>query len=138
MSFQEAPSNILPPEAVIFTPQLIQRPCRAPDPIAENKAFHDLAQCLVTDADGFLDRLVEVALRLCEGDTVGISVESTDAEGNPVFRWIAIAGKLKDMVGGTTPRNFSPCGVCVDSHQPILMRHLSLAYPYLNDTPLPL
>src|ERR1700757_1478613 len=115
-------SPFLSPEAVIFTPQLVQRPCRPANIVEENKAFHELARCLASDPDHFLDRLVEVALRLCDAHTVGISVESTDAEGNQVFRWVAIAGELKEMVGGTTPRQFSPCGICVDQKQPLLMR----------------
>jgi GAF domain-containing protein len=126
-----------PPEAVIFTPQLVYRACRAANLLEENKAFHELAQCLVSNPDQFLDRLVEVALRLCDGDTVGISVESTDDDGNGVFRWVAMAGELKKMIGGTTPRNFSPCGICVDQNQPVLMKDLARAYPYFQEAPVP-
>jgi GAF domain-containing protein len=85
--------------------------------------------------DQFLDRLVNVSLKLCDGDTVGISLESNDADGKEIFRWIAIAGELKEMVGGTTPRNFSPCGICVDLKQPLLMKDLAQAYPYFQDAP---
>ena len=130
-------SPTLPPEAVIYTPQLVYRSWRPPNPLEENKAFHELAQCLVSNPDEFLDRLVEVALRLCDGDTVGISMESTDSDGKEIFRWVAIAGTLKEMVGGTTPRNFSPCGICVDQNQPLLMKDLARAYPYFNDAPVP-
>ena len=127
----------LPPEGVIFTPQLVYRACRAPNLVAENNAFHELAQCLVSNPDGFLDLLVEVALRLCNADTVGISVESTDNDGKEIFRWVAIAGELKAMIGGTTPRNFSPCGICVDQNQPLLMKDLARAYPYFYEAPVP-
>lgn len=130
-------SPTLSPEAIIFTPQLIQRPCRAANLAEENKAFHELARCLASEPDAFLDRLVQVALGLCDADTVGISVESTDAEGNPIFRWIAIAGELQQMIGGTTPRDFSPCGLCVDRKQPMLMKDLGLAYPYFQSAPKP-
>ncbi|HWR14789.1 MAG TPA: GAF domain-containing protein [Terriglobales bacterium] len=125
------------PSAVIFTSQLVYRPCRVANPKEENEAFHELAQCLISDPNRFLDRLVEVARRLCQADTVGISMESTDAEGRAVFRWITMAGDLKDWAGGTTPRDFSPCGICVDHNQPTLMRDLARAYPYFNDAPLP-
>jgi signal transduction histidine kinase len=137
MEQQRNTDPALPPEAVISTSQLVYRACRAPNPTEENKAFHELAQCLVSNPDGFLDRLVEVALRLCDGDTVGISVESTDDKGKKVFRWVAIAGELKEMMGGTTPRNFSPCGICVDQNRPLLMRDLARAYPYFYDAPVP-
>ena len=40
------------------------------------------------------------------------------------------------MIGGTTPRNFSPCGVCVDQNQPVLMADIGSVYGYFNDAPL--
>jgi hypothetical protein len=137
MDLEPNSSPTLPPEAVIFTPQLVYRNCRPSNPIEENKAFHKLALCLVSNPDGFLDRLVEVALKLCDGDTVGISVETTDAQGSPIFRWVAMAGELKGLVGGTTPRDFSPCGICVDQNQPLLMKDLARAYPYFRQAPMP-
>jgi signal transduction histidine kinase len=136
MEYNATPT--LTPDAVTFTSQLVQRPCRPANHIEENQAFHELAITLMSQPDQFLDRLVEVALRLCGAHTVGISVESTDTEGNQVFRWVAIAGELKEMVGGTTPRKFSPCGICVDQQQPLLMIDLAQAYPYLQDTRRPL
>ncbi len=137
MESQDSMNAAIPPDAVIFTPELVYRTCRAPNPDEENKAFHELALCLVSDPDGFLDRLVQVALKLCDGDTAGISVESTDGAGLPIFRWIAMAGELKGLTGGTTPRNFSPCGICVDQNQPVLMKDLARAYPYLMEAPAP-
>jgi GAF domain len=130
--------ELLPPSGVIVTPQLVYRACRPANLKEENEAFHELALCLVSEPDRFLDRLVEVALRLCQAGTVGISLESTDAEGKGIFRWIAMAGELKALIGGTTPRDFSPCGICVDQNQPTLMRDLVRAYPYLKDAPLPI
>ena len=81
---QTSPAS-LTPEAVIFTPQLVQRPCRPANLLEESKAFHGLAQCLALHPDQFLDRLVEVTLQLCDADTVGISVEATDDEGSRSF-----------------------------------------------------
>jgi signal transduction histidine kinase len=132
---QNAPP--LSPEAVIFTPQLVQRPCRPANLSEENKAFHELAQCLALHPEQFLNHLVEATLKLCDADTVGISVEATDDDGKPIFRWVAVAGELKEMVGGSTPRNFSPCGICIDRQQPLLLRDLDKAYPYFQQAPRP-
>ena len=125
------------PESVIATGLLVDRSCRSAHLQEENEAFHELASSFVTTPDRCLDRLVDIALRLCKADTVGISVEETDSQGAAIFRWIAIAGQLKHMVGGTTPRNFSPCGICLDTNAPLLMDRLDRAYPYFREAPLP-
>src|SRR4051812_6876580 len=99
--------------SVIITPELATRTPRAVNLHAETKAFSELADLYASDPDNFLKRLVEIARELCDGDTVGISVEEVDETGAKIFRWVAIAGDLEHLIGGTTPRNFSPCGVCV-------------------------
>ena len=124
-------------EAVIATPELNNRPFRAVNLEEERKAYSDLTNSFMSDPNSCLEKVVEVARRLCQADTVGISVEETNAQGEPIFRWVAIAGDLREMVGGTTPRNFSPCGVCVDTNQPLLMDGLDRAYPYFKSAPLP-
>jgi signal transduction histidine kinase len=124
-------------EHVVITPQLQQRASRYIDPEKENAAFRDLASHLADDPDKLLQKLVEIALNLCAADTVGVSVEEADENGGRIFRWVAMAGALKDLIGGTTPRNFSPCGVCVDQNQPLLMERLDRAYPYFGAAPLP-
>jgi hypothetical protein len=124
-------------EHVVITSQLQLRPSRRIDVQQENAAFRDLARHFAADPDKLLQRLVEIALDLCDADTVGISVEQTDDNGDKIFRWVAMAGALKQLIGGTTPRNFSPCGVCVDRNQPLLMERLDRAYPYFRKAPLP-
>ena len=106
-------------ETVVITSQLQQRAPRLHDLKKENQAFRELADQLAGSPDGILDRLVELTVELCDADTVGISLEETNEKGEPIFRWIAIAGELKRLKGGTTPRNFSPCGVCVDQNQKV-------------------
>jgi hypothetical protein len=124
-------------EHIVITPQLLQRPSRHIDAEKENDAFRELAQHLADDPDKLLQKLVEIALDLCEADTVGVSVEEIDDNGARIFRWVAMAGALKHLIGGTTPRDFSPCGVCVDQNQPLLMERLDRAYPYFGEAPLP-
>ena len=122
---------------VIITSDLQNRPSRDTDLQKENSAFRELADHLATDPKKFLERLVELARTLCGAGTVGISVEQTDVKGERIFLWVAMAGELKHMLGGTTPRNFSPCGICVDQRAPLLMDRLDRFYPYFREAPLP-
>jgi signal transduction histidine kinase len=124
-------------ESVVITGELQQRKSRPPNLKQENDAFHELANCLAKTPDQVLDRLVELTRELCHADTVGISLEGSNEAGQRIFRWIAMAGELKHLIGGTTPRNFSPCGVCVDTNQPLLMEGLDRFYPQFRDAPLP-
>jgi hypothetical protein len=123
--------------SVIITHELERRTPRAVNLQAETKAFRELADLFASDPENFLKRLVEVTRELCDGDTVGISVEQVDEKSAKIFRWVAIAGELKHLIGGTTPRNFSPCGVCVDQNSVLLMDRLDRAYPYFKEAPLP-
>ena len=50
-----------------------------------------------------------------------------------VFRWTALVGKLSAFEGATTPRNFSPCGVCLDQSSPVLMEQPERAYSWIAD-----
>jgi len=124
-------------ETIMITSDLQRRTSRTVNVQRENNAFHELADCLATKPDVVLDKIVDLALRLCDADTVGISLEEVDEAGEAIFRWVAMAGELKQLVGGTTPRNFSPCGVCVDQRQPILMDRLDRVFPYFKTAPLP-
>ena len=137
VAFHHALLGVTGLESIIITPQLQERTPRQTDVRIENAAFRELAALLVGEPDGLLQRLVELTLTLCDADTVGISVEQVDDKGDKIFRWVAMAGELKHLIGGTTPRNFSPCGVCVDRNQPLLMDHIDRVYPYFKEAPLP-
>jgi len=134
---QDPPSAPVVLESVIITSQLAARPAREFDFQQESEAFRRLADFLAAEPETFLDRLVEVTAYLCAADTVGISIEETDAAGKRVFRWIAMAGELKHLIGGTTPRDFSPCGICVDTNRPLLMSQLDRYYPQFREAPRP-
>ena len=134
---QQLPKVMQLPNIDITAQLQLRRPRRA-DIRRENVAFRELATLLAAQPnEGFLQSLTALTVKLCDADTAGISVEQTDENGNKIFRWVAVAGELKDLIGGTTPRNFSPCGVCVDKNQPLLMEHLHRFYPYFKEAPLP-
>src|SRR3954471_19088044 len=125
------------PASVIITHQLETRTPRAVNLQLETKAFSELADLFAAEPENFLKRLVEITRELCDGDTVGISVEQVDEKSAKIFRWVAMAGELKHLIGGTTPRNFSPCGVCVDTDRPLLMEGLDRYYPQFREAPRP-
>jgi two-component sensor histidine kinase len=50
-----------------------------------------------------------------------------------VFRWHYLTGLLTAFSGATTPRDFSPCGVCLDQDKPILMENAERFYPWIAE-----
>lgn len=126
----KTPSVVL--DSVIATDQLYRRPVsRPPDHAGENRALVALAAQLGSSPDGMLRQLAETSLTLCRAHSAGISVldEHEDAK---VFRWPAIVGEWAPHVGGTTPRDFSPCGVVVDRRSPQLFVDFDRYYPYFE------
>src|SRR5262249_40015842 len=49
------------------------------------------------------------------------------------FRWLGLAGKLAVFEGATTPRDFSPCGICIDNRSAILMERPERVYGWIAD-----
>ena len=108
---------------VLITEQLLARHSRPAQLAAENDALHRLARQLAGEPVALLNTLVECALDLCcPKGTSGVSLLETASTGEQVFRWVALAGRLKDHIGGTTPRHHSPCGTCLDRGAPQLYR----------------
>ena len=120
---------------VTITSELWVREPHAPNIFAETAAMRRLADTMASDPSKTFHVCVDLGLELCQADSCGISLrERTDA-GEDIFRWVAIAGRLKQHLHGTTPRYFSPCGICVDTSTPLLMRRPELLYKYLDIGP---
>ncbi len=104
----------------------------------ENRALHKLASCVSEEPHAVLQSLLSLALELCGGgadsSTSGVSLLETAADGTQQFRWVALAGRLADHVGGTTPRDFSPCGACLDRGMPTLFARPDLKFTYFLDS----
>ena len=118
----------VPLEAVVFTEELKRRPPRSPDYETENRALVTLARALADSPRTVLQVLVETLLDAFKAGSAGVSLLSRDDE---CFVWSAIAGQWQAQVGGSTPRNFSPCGDVLDCNAPILFKHPQQRYPYL-------
>ena len=123
-------------ESVIATRELVDRR-RPPDYEAENRALISLARHLTSSPETILETLVEAARDLCRGHSAGLSLAEEDA-GRLVFRWSAIAGHFAENVRGTTPRDFSPCGVVVDTNAVQLFKRPGRYYPYLDGVTPPI
>jgi GAF domain-containing protein len=95
-------------------------------------ALDELAHVFAEDPDVVLQRLVDIAVEFCGAESAGISLEEVDEAGQLRFRWIAIAGSFSKYLNGTTPRNYSPCGTCLDSGRPQLYRVTKPYYDYLG------
>ena len=107
---------------VIVTAELEQRPRRAPDHAAENRAMAALARQLAIDPHGVPQKLAELVMELCDADSAGISLLEEE-DGRQIFRWHAAAGLFANHLGGTIDYTTSPCGVVVERNQTMLMRH---------------
>jgi two-component sensor histidine kinase len=114
-------------ESVLLTVELARRPRHPPDHAAENHALVALAQELYSPGD-ILQKLVEAAITLCGADSAGISLLHEDSQN---FYWPAVTGRWAAHVGGTLPRDLSPCGTVLDRNAPQLFSHPERHFPCL-------
>jgi two-component sensor histidine kinase len=115
---------------VFITDELRIRLPPDPDYLREKLALQDLAEQMSDHPAEVLPRLVKLAMESCGANSAGISIFEPETEQ---FRWFALTGVLSTFEGATTPRNFSPCGVCLDQNQPVLMARPERAYDWIRD-----
>ncbi|WP_246162676.1 ATP-binding protein [Brasilonema sennae] len=118
---------------VVITEELSRRTPRPPNLLSENQGLHALARQLVNQPEIMLQNLVDMALDLCTAQSVGVSLLQTTPSGEEVFGWIVLAGTLKQYVGNTAPRNFSPCGTCLDRGTPQLYSYPGRYFTYFQE-----
>jgi two-component sensor histidine kinase len=121
------------PDDIVITHRLYRRKARAADLVAELRAFHELSALLSVDPNLAIQRFLDLAVELCPGaGSAGLS-ELVVELGGELFRWTAMSGAFAEYVGGTTPRDFSPCGLCLDRNQTILVDRPARLFTYFND-----
>jgi RNA polymerase sigma factor (sigma-70 family) len=125
-------------ESILITDQLFSRTCRQREPDLEAKYLQTLTQANSASPAQLIDRFLQVPLGLCRAGTAGLSLLETNAAGEQQFRWTNLAGKLATSVGGTTPRNFSPCGVTLDRNSPQLFAYPGRYFQYFNQVECPI
>ena len=115
---------------MFVTDQLWERTASDPDYLREKLALQDLAQEMADRPAEVIPRLVELAMDACGGNSAGVSILESE---NEEFRWFGLKGVLQAFEGAKTPRNDSPCGVCMDLVEPILMDRPERAYSWIRD-----
>lgn len=119
-------------EDVWITNELYRRLPRESDSQAENASLNNIGAMVETTPAEILTTLMQQALILCPADTAGLSLLHGD-DGGQFFHWDAMAGVLRDKVGGTTPRKFSPCGFTLDCKSTQLVLKPGRYYNYFLD-----
>lgn len=119
----------LPLESVITTGELNRRSSRRADYEAENRALVCLAEKMAASPRSVLQQLAETALSLCRAHSAGISILEEE-NGRKIFRWHAVAGQWAGYLGGTMPREISPCGTVLDRNALQLMEHPERHFPF--------
>jgi signal transduction histidine kinase len=122
---------------ILITAELAKRAYREPNWKAESIAFSTLARIMANRPERLVGALLKMALQLCGAETSGLSMLETMSRQQQIFRWTNVAGTLKSRVGGTTPRNFSPCGVCKDKASAQLFSHPERYFTYFADANVP-
>jgi RNA polymerase sigma-70 factor (ECF subfamily) len=126
-------------EDILVTERLFSREARRPDLIAEAGAFQALSAALLIDAETAIERFVQLALDLCpSAGSAGLSELEHLDDGLTQFRWTALAGVFAPHVGGMTPRDNSPCGLCLDAHHAILVERPVRLFEYFEAVGTPI
>jgi two-component sensor histidine kinase len=121
---------MIPVAQTLVTDQLLSRETGSPDYLREKLALQDLARSMSDEPTRVLPRLVQLAMELCEAGSAGVSI--LEPETNQ-FRWFGLAGVLSVFEGEKTPRDNSPCGVCLDIEGPVLMEHPERAFDWIRN-----
>jgi two-component sensor histidine kinase len=120
------------PSDLLITAALLQRPERVPDLRAEVAAFGELSQILAVDPRNAVRRFTQVALRLCDSGSAGLSLLRANASGHADFEWEVVSGAMDAHEGNATPGDFSPCRLCLDAGTSILLSRPEREFTYLS------
>jgi GAF domain-containing protein len=125
-------------EVVLITQELADRPSRSRKSDAENEVLQALLRTMAQEPGRLLDDLAAAAVELCGAGSAGVSLLEVTPEGKRIFRWVALAGALAKYIGGHTPRDWSPCGTCLDHKAPVLFSYPARAFTYFNAVEAPI
>ncbi|HYG27323.1 MAG TPA: HWE histidine kinase domain-containing protein, partial [Caulobacteraceae bacterium] len=119
----------LTPADLLVTDELARRPHKDADLAGEVAAFHDLAAITLDSPQRALQRFMELAIALTGAGSAGLSLVD---QGAGEFVWEVLAGVYAEHVGGRTPLDFSPCGLCLGEAKTILIDRPARIFDYFN------
>lgn len=122
------------PSDLFVTRAMLHRRKAAPNLQAEAAAFCELSKTLADDPCMALRHLLDIARGSCHAGSAGLSLLREDGAGRPVVRWAAISGALAAHEGTDTPRDSSPCGLCLDTGTTIRVSRPQRAFTSLRAT----
>lgn len=121
-------------EDILITSKLSAPSKRLPNFQNEIETVYNLGRVMRYAPNSLVDALLQAGVDLCRAGSAGLSLLETTPEGEEIFRWTNLVGTLAKFVGGSTPRSFSPCGVCLDRNAPQLFAWPVRYFQYLQDT----
>jgi hypothetical protein len=133
----EAPITDVSLADILVTDEIFSRPLRAHNQ-HEKESLRILNQAALTSSQHLIDTFLQLALDLCDAGTAGLSFLESNPDGTEIFRWTNLVGQLRAAVGGTTPRDFSPCGVTLDRRSPQLFAHPARYFHYFKNVKFPI
>jgi two-component sensor histidine kinase len=122
------------PRDLFVTKATLHRRKAAPNLQAEAAAFRGLSKSLADDPCVAVRNLLESALGLCHAGSAGMSLLHEDDTGQPIVRWAAINGALAAHEGTDTPRDASPCGLCLETGTTIRVSRPERTFTSLRST----
>lgn len=115
---------------VYHSTDLDSRPVSQMNPRLEKAAIQELALRMLEDPESVLPAFGDLAMELSGGISSGFSLVQ-EGTSPLVFRWSYLRGSLASFKGALTPRDFSPCGITLNEHKPVLAVHPERAYDWI-------
>ncbi|CAH0306776.1 GAF domain-containing protein [Roseomonas sp. CECT 9278] len=122
-----------PRYSVVITDQLLRRPVRAHDNAAELAAMQQVVALVAQRPADAIARFLDITLELCDAGSAGLSILVDQPGGTRAFHWDCLSGAFERFSGGTTPVDFSPCGLCIAAGKAILVERPARVFTYLHD-----
>jgi GAF domain-containing protein len=126
-------AEMVAPRDLYITPDLHRRAPKTVDYLSEKLALQDIAAQMVDNPEQVLPRLVERAMQMTGAVSAGISEFEQQDGAAGIFRWRDLRGEMARFEGATTPRDYSPCGVCLDRFEPTLTRRPERHYSWIAE-----
>lgn len=126
------------PPDLFVTKATLERRKRVPNPHMEAATLSDPPKALTDDPYAALRHLLEIALHLCGAGTAALSLLRHDSSGQVLVHWEAISGTLARYEGTDTPRDCSPCGLCLDAGNTVVVSRPERSFDCLHDVHPPI